>query len=248
MSGNSREVVGVFHDVTSLEDAASTLMSNGFDRSGLTLIATEDVVRKELGSRVVRVEQLEDYSGTPRIAYVNREDLAIGQGALIGGLFYLGAMAGTAAVLMTGGAMLPALAVAAATGIGGGSLGALLASLLQAETGKKISDEIERGGLILWVRTHPQEEDDRAIGVMRDNGAYDVHAHADAGAHVEAARGRVVQTPTKKKPYKVILEHESGEDTEKPVSTMKEGEAVIKQATPTPPERDTSRDEPAPDA
>ena len=79
MSLNSSEVVGVFHDVTSLEDAANTLMSNGFDRSGLTLIATEDVVRKELGSRVVRVEQLEDYSGTPRIAYVNRDDLAIGQ-------------------------------------------------------------------------------------------------------------------------------------------------------------------------
>lgn len=79
MSGNSREVVGVFHDVTSLEDAASTLMSNGFDRSGLTLIATEDVVRKELGSLVVRVEQLEDYSGTPRIPYVNRDDLPSGR-------------------------------------------------------------------------------------------------------------------------------------------------------------------------
>jgi len=59
-----------------------------------------------------------------------------------------------------------------------------------------------------------------------------------------ATRGRVVQTPTKKKPYKIILEHEGAPDTEQSVATMREGEAIIKDETPTPPERNRSRDEP----
>jgi hypothetical protein len=63
-----------------------------------------------------------------------------------------------------------------------------------------------------------------------------------------ATRGRVVQTPAERKPYKVVLEHEAGKDTEHAVSTMREGEALIAQETPKPPERDTTRDQPAPAA
>ena len=63
-----------------------------------------------------------------------------------------------------------------------------------------------------------------------------------------ATRGRVVQTPTKAKPYKVVLEHESSVDTEQSVATMREGETIIREETPTPPKRDTSGDRPASDA
>jgi hypothetical protein len=57
-----------------------------------------------------------------------------------------------------------------------------------------------------------------------------------------------VQTPKAKKPYKAVLEHETSPDTEHPVSTMREGEAYIKEETPAPAKRDTSRDEKAWDA
>jgi hypothetical protein len=59
-----------------------------------------------------------------------------------------------------------------------------------------------------------------------------------------ATRGRVVQTRRDEKPYKVILEHEDGEDTEHPVSSMQEGEALIRAHTPKPLRRDKSRDDP----
>jgi len=55
-------------------------------------------------------------------------------------------------------------------------------------------------------------------------------------------RGRIVQTPTKAHPYKVVLEHEQGADTEHPVATMREGEALIKEKTPRPPKRNQARD------
>ena len=54
--------------------------------------------------------------------------------------------------------------------------------------------------------------------------------------------GRIVRTPEESKPYKVVLEHEEGADTEHPMETMKEGEAFIREQMPTPKKRDDSRD------
>jgi hypothetical protein len=59
---------------------------------------------------------------------------------------------------------------------------------------------------------------------------------------MRATGGRLVQTPKKKKKYKVVLEHEDRADTEESVNTMREGEALLREKTPTPPERDKSRD------
>jgi hypothetical protein len=63
-----------------------------------------------------------------------------------------------------------------------------------------------------------------------------------------ATRGHVVRTPGEEEPYKVVLEHEGSKDTEQPVPTMREGEELIKQETPTPLARDTSFDRPPSDS
>jgi hypothetical protein len=174
---NVREVVGAFHDVNALENAAEALMSNGFDRNLLSLVASEEAVQEKLGHRVRRVEELIDDPATPRISYVDRDTVSIGEGAIVSGLVYLGAMAATGAVLVSGGALLPALAAAAAGGLGGGGLGALLASRMNSAIAEKIATEVDRGGLILWVRTDSDEADALAEQLMREHGAHDVHAH-----------------------------------------------------------------------
>jgi hypothetical protein len=46
--------------------------------------------------------------------------------------------------------------------------------------------------------------------------------------------GRVVQTPGQKLPYKVVLDEEGGGISEFPVATVQEGEAMIKERSPTP--------------
>ena len=174
---NAREVVGLFHDVEALEQAAAGLMSNGFDQARLSLIAAEAAVDEKFGSRMMRVKQLVDDPDTPRIAYVDRATVGIGQGAIIGGLFYLGAIVGTGAVLASGGALLPAYAAAAVGGLGGGSLGAFLSAILHTQIAEKTADEVERGGLILWVRTSGPKDDQLAERIMKESGAYDVHRH-----------------------------------------------------------------------
>ena len=61
------------------------------------------------------------------------------------------------------------------------------------------------------------------------------HDQSPAVPEAPPTGGSVVKTPDGETPYKVVLEHESGADTEQPVSSIREGEDLIKKATPPPP-------------
>ena len=55
--------------------------------------------------------------------------------------------------------------------------------------------------------------------------------------------GHVVQTPTAKQPYMVVLVHEGGTAmSEHPVATVREGEALIRKWAPWPPKPDRLRE------
>jgi hypothetical protein len=50
---------------------------------------------------------------------------------------------------------------------------------------------------------------------------------------VNIVSGRVVKTPEEKQPYKVVLEHEGDSaDSEHPVSTVRAGELLIREQSP----------------
>jgi hypothetical protein len=65
---------------------------------------------------------------------------------------------------------------------------------------------------------------------------------AGEGGHMSSERGRIVQTPETDLPYKVILTHDVGQDTEHAFATMREAEAFIKRNTPVPAARRTTYD------
>ena len=62
------------------------------------------------------------------------------------------------------------------------------------------------------------------------------------GGHMSSTAGRVVRTPDRDLPYKVVLTHEDDKTSEHAFASMREAEAFIKRNTPKPPERDRSRD------
>lgn len=64
---------------------------------------------------------------------------------------------------------------------------------------------------------------------------------ATEGSHMHAKSGRIVQVSHDI--IKVVLTHEDGSETEHPCATMRDGEATIRRNTPTPPQRDASRDQ-----
>ena len=108
-----REAVGVFHDRDSFQNTVEDLMSAGFDRAELSLLAGEQAVEGKLGHAYRRVQELEDAPTVPRAAYIGNHSLAEGRTGVIGGLAYVGAMVGAGAVVASGGTLAAAVAAAA---------------------------------------------------------------------------------------------------------------------------------------
>lgn len=172
-----REAVAVLDDEKMLEAAIDDLMSAGFDRAEISLLAGAEAVERELGHRYRRVADLEDDAGVPRAFYVSKEAIGDAEGALVGGLLYVGAVAAAGAVVATGGTLAAVITAASLAGGAGGLIGATLAKLVGDHHATHLQEQLDRGGLLLWVRTRDMAHEERATAILRRHSAHDVHVH-----------------------------------------------------------------------
>lgn len=172
------EVVGVFHAADDFEAAIEELLSSGFDRAQLSLLASETAIEDKLKHRCRRAAELADDPTVPRTSYVSTAAVGDAQGALIGGLTYVGATSAIGAVVMSGGALAGTLIAAIVAGGAGTLLGSILAGLVGRHHAENLNAHIERGGLILWIRAWEPQDEALAINIVRKHGAADVHSHA----------------------------------------------------------------------
>lgn len=173
-----REAVGAFVDVDALEAAVQDLLTCGFDRSDVSLLASDDTVKRRLGRYYPDLRAAEDDPDVPRRGFPNVEARTQGRGALASVLGYVGALTAGGIVVATGGA---AAAVVAAGALGGGALAALGAALGRSVDSAFVEDlrkQVERGGILLWVRVTDTASEQRAQEVLTRHGARDVHVHA----------------------------------------------------------------------
>ncbi len=122
-----REAVGVLPDTASLEAAIDDLQSAGFDRAEISLLATQEALERSDGRLKDQIEELEDDPNAPRASYASQESLGAGEGGLIGGFAYVPAVTAAGVVVLSGGAMAPAIAAAVGAGGAGAAIGAVLA-------------------------------------------------------------------------------------------------------------------------
>lgn len=179
-----REAVGVFHEWVQLRAAVDELLLNGFDRAEISMLAGEKVVERKLGHVYRKVSELEDDMSVPRVAFVGRDSLVEGRASAIGVLGYLGAATAVGAVVASGGALAWVILAGAAAGGGGAALGTLLARAMGRNHGKDLQAQIDKGGLLLWVRTCQASREAGATEILRKHGAEDVHVHDFEGARV----------------------------------------------------------------
>ena len=172
-----REAVAVFHDLESFQAAVDDLLDSGFNYAALSLLASEHAIKDKLGHEIAHVKDAEDDPDVPRAIYASTEDVADGEGALIGALVYVGAVAAGGAVIATGGAILWAFASAAAAGAAGFGVGAVLARWLDRRHAHYLQEQLEHGGLLLWVRTPNPEDERKAVEILKRHSGKDVHVH-----------------------------------------------------------------------
>lgn len=176
-SAFSREAVGVFETAESLQEAIDELLSSGFDRAEISLLAGEDAVREKLGHIYEAAAAAEDDPDAPRTAYVSPESFGDAEGGVIGILTYIPATLAAGAIVASGGTIAAAAAATAIAGGAGAMIGVLLAAGIGESHAKFLRDQMERGGLLLWVLTATEEKEARAVKILSKHSAHDVHIH-----------------------------------------------------------------------
>jgi hypothetical protein len=173
----TREAVGLFHDEIALQDAADELLINGFNHADLSLLAGHRAVEARLGGMFERVNDLEDTPGVAFQAFVDSDTRTEGKAALVGGLFYVGAIAAAGMVVATGGTIAALVIGAGAGGGAGGLIGVALARFLDKRHAHLLQEHLDKGGLLLWVHTPDEEHERMALDILKRCGAEDAHVH-----------------------------------------------------------------------
>ncbi len=173
----SREAVGIFHGPEELQGAIDELLGSGFNRAELSLLASEAAVVEKLGHLYTRVDELADDPEVPRAAYVAGEDIGDAEGGIIGALVYVGATIAAGVIVVSGGTVLAVVAGAALAGGTGGLIGSVLAKWLGDHHAQHLKEQIDRGGLLLWVRTRDTAMEERAANILGKYAAEKVHIH-----------------------------------------------------------------------
>jgi hypothetical protein len=180
-----REAVAAFADAQAMQAALSDLQSHGFNRADISFIARDSYLKGHLAQDYGDMQQAEDDPHAQRAAPVEEDDvrqrrtLEISTGATIA------AFAAAGLTVATGGATALAAGIGAAAAAGVGGLGGLLGKLYGTSQQKFMEEQIERGGVLLWVRVRDAQSEQRALDILRRHGAGDVHMHdipATAGA------------------------------------------------------------------
>jgi hypothetical protein len=169
-----REAVAVFDEVSGLDAAVEDLLAAGFSKADISLLASEESVRKKLGHRYERVQEMEDEPDAPRIAYRTRASLGDSDDMIIGTLTYLPTVVAAGTVVASEGVVAAAVT---GTAIAGALIGTVLTRWLDRHHAERLQEQIERGGLLLWVRTPDPDTERRAVEILTRHSAHDVHLH-----------------------------------------------------------------------
>jgi hypothetical protein len=172
MANTVREIFGVFDSEGALDDAVYTLETHGFDRAALSILASEEAVVKKLGHRYRQVKDVEDEPTAPRETFFSRVSRLEADYLPTPVLASMGALAFAGI-----GPIWTALVAAGA----GAALGALLSRILHQHHATLIREQLERGGLLLWINVRNPNEEQTALEVLKAYSAHDIHAHDLAG-------------------------------------------------------------------
>jgi hypothetical protein len=173
-----REVVAIFKRSEELQSAIDELLTSGFHRAELSLLARERAVVKDLGHRYANTSELADDPHVPRAAYVSTEAIGGAEGAVVGALMYVSAVAAGGAIFVSGGTVETGISAMVIAGVIGSLIGIIFALWIGHNHAQYLREQMDHGGLLLWVRTRNIEKEKRAIAILQKHLGRDVHLHA----------------------------------------------------------------------
>jgi hypothetical protein len=173
-----REAVGLFEAPDALQAAIDELLSSGFDRADISLLASEQAVENKLHGHAFTRSELEDDPATPRGVYISPDAIGTAEGSLISVLAYVGGVAAAGVIAIAGAPLTMIVVGAGLAGGAGGLIGAGLAKLVGDRRAADIESHLDEGGLLLWVRTWHIDDERRAVDILARHSGRGVHVHS----------------------------------------------------------------------
>jgi hypothetical protein len=171
------EAVGVFDSFAALQAAYYDLRMVGFSRFDLSVLASQEVITQKLGTSYWRASELDDNPDAPRAAFVSEEAIGELEGAIFGGSLFIGSAIAMAALLTPASTIAASIAAVAIGGSPAAVIGALLARRAGQHHADYYANQIDHGGILLWVRLRDKDREDQAIKIMKAHSGRDVHVH-----------------------------------------------------------------------
>ncbi|MEX2615496.1 MAG: hypothetical protein WD767_05325 [Alphaproteobacteria bacterium] len=170
-----RELVGLFHEAEDLEQAISKLTSSGWDHAELSLLAQGGLLSPD--HVVEDTHDIAENSGVERQSPVSETDVRQGRTLMTGMAGVAAAFLASGATIMTGGGALAAIVGAAAAGGGAAAVTEALGWRVGSGRAAFLQEQIEQGGILLWVKIRAPEEEQLAANILADCGGTEIHVH-----------------------------------------------------------------------
>jgi len=171
-----REVVAAFDEPEALKSAVSDLQGHGFNRADITFMARESLTG-HLAQGYEATQQAADDPHARRDAVTDETDIRQRRTLDISLATVLAGFAAAGFTIATGGGTLVAAGVTAAAVGAVGGVGALLGKAYGKSQETFLREQLERGGILVWVRTPDAAAEERAQAILRRYAAHDVHVH-----------------------------------------------------------------------
>lgn len=169
-----REAVAIFDDLETMQGAIDELENSGFNLADFSFVAKEKAVEEKLGHIYNRVEDLADDPKVPTTIFVPNEMMAETKGALIGAPLYIAAATATGVMVAAGGPLTLTIGAAVAAGGAGAAFGGILARIVGDRHAEHLQEQLDRGGLLLWVRARDETQGQRAVKILSKYSPQDV--------------------------------------------------------------------------
>lgn len=172
VEGTARELVAAFDSAEAVEKAVSELTSAGWDRAELSMLVQQNALDPEH----VPAAPTEDPEAA-HAAVVSDPDIRNTRTMAASMAGVVAAFVASEATIMTGGAVLAAIIGAAAAGGGAAAAVSALGWAADEKHDDFLRQQIEKGGIGLWVRVASPEQEARARDILTRNGGHGLRLH-----------------------------------------------------------------------
>lgn len=173
--GRIREAVAIFDKQEDLDAAVADLEITAFPRHDISVLGDRGQIRHHFLADYVEPEKVEDNPLSPRVAPVMPEERTIGAGAICSIFAYIAGCIGAMNADVT--SNLSLLISITVGSIVGAVFGFIVVLCIRSFLWRDIRRQIEKGGLVLWVRTPTPAYEDTACSILKKHGGRHIHIH-----------------------------------------------------------------------